>query len=312
MKRILIALVGLLVVAAAAYGQDDEWVKQQQEMIAQGYGTIFDTDAYMNGDYYITEDGRIALGTDPNSYGGRPTTDEERAEIERGWNTNDAAADRIRPTTDIGLFVDQVGFREGLYQTPLKDHIQGTDFRKYPFEDDLITHVLDYQLEDHTMIRCWINRYNRIHAFRIMIDPIYLLQDYCFEDYELTEYVLKSAGLYVSEDDRAAGTAVRDHAADHLGRNFYLTRYVDEDGIDLYIDIDTIYSAIPGRDPYNLMDEVFGDRSCDPNYIGACIPIVGYDLDCSDIPVRNFFVIGTDTHRFDGDQNGVCCEPYYK
>jgi micrococcal nuclease len=46
---------------------------------------------------------------------------------------------------------------------------------------------------------------------------------------------------------------------------------------------------------------------CDPNYRGACVPRVPYDLDCADIdgPV---YVVGVDVHRFDGDGDGVGCE----
>jgi micrococcal nuclease len=46
---------------------------------------------------------------------------------------------------------------------------------------------------------------------------------------------------------------------------------------------------------------------CDPNYTGACVPVVPYDLDCADIdgPVR---VVGDDIHRFDGDGDGYGCE----
>lgn len=221
-----------------------------------------------------------------------------------------ASADRIAPTADIGLFVDPDNFSEGLNLTPLKDHIQGIDSEPYPYNTGLIISIRDYKLEDDTMIRCWINRYNKIHAFRIIIDPIYYSQDYCFEDYELTEYVLQSTGLILSEDDRAAITAVKENQSDYLARNFYIERYVDD--IDLFIDISSIYASGSGRDPYNLMDEVFAGKSCDPNYIGACIPIVSYDMDCTDIPVRNFFVTGNDTHYFDGDKNGVCCEPYHQ
>jgi micrococcal nuclease len=49
-----------------------------------------------------------------------------------------------------------------------------------------------------------------------------------------------------------------------------------------------------------------GDR-CDPNYAGACVPVVPYDLDCRDVrgPVR---VVGDDIHRFDGNGDGVGCE----
>jgi hypothetical protein len=50
-----------------------------------------------------------------------------------------------------------------------------------------------------------------------------------------------------------------------------------------------------------------GSGGCDPNYRGACVPIVPYDLDCADIdgPV---YVVGVDIHRFDGDGDGVGCE----
>lgn len=50
-----------------------------------------------------------------------------------------------------------------------------------------------------------------------------------------------------------------------------------------------------------------GGSRCDPNYRGACVPIVPYDLDCADIdgPV---YVVGRDPHGFDGDGDGVGCE----
>jgi len=49
--------------------------------------------------------------------------------------------------------------------------------------------------------------------------------------------------------------------------------------------------------------------NCDPNYDGACVPIVSYDLDCPDVegPV---YVVGTDIHGFDRDGDGIGCEPY--
>ncbi len=48
---------------------------------------------------------------------------------------------------------------------------------------------------------------------------------------------------------------------------------------------------------------------CDPNYAGFCVPIVSYDLDCSDIQHR-VIVVGVDRHRFDGDGDGIGCESY--
>lgn len=48
--------------------------------------------------------------------------------------------------------------------------------------------------------------------------------------------------------------------------------------------------------------------ACDPNYTGACIPIVGYDLNCPDVGARDFQSIGNDRHRFDRDNDGIACE----
>jgi hypothetical protein len=49
--------------------------------------------------------------------------------------------------------------------------------------------------------------------------------------------------------------------------------------------------------------------SCDPNYTGYCVPIVGYDLDCADIGHR-VTVVGIDIHHFDADGDGLGCESY--
>lgn len=47
---------------------------------------------------------------------------------------------------------------------------------------------------------------------------------------------------------------------------------------------------------------------CDPSYPTVCIPPPPPDLDCSDIPYRNFTVVGLDPHGFDGDGDGIGCE----
>ncbi len=47
--------------------------------------------------------------------------------------------------------------------------------------------------------------------------------------------------------------------------------------------------------------------ACDPNYSGACVPIVPYDLDCPDIG-QLVLVVGTDIHKFDRDRDGRACE----
>ena len=48
---------------------------------------------------------------------------------------------------------------------------------------------------------------------------------------------------------------------------------------------------------------------CDPNYSGACVPIVSFDLDCADIG-ESVTVVGSDIHRFDADGDGAGCESY--
>jgi len=49
-------------------------------------------------------------------------------------------------------------------------------------------------------------------------------------------------------------------------------------------------------------------QNCDPSYPDVCIPPPPPDLDCSDIPYRNFRVLPPDPHRFDGDGDGIGCE----
>jgi hypothetical protein len=50
--------------------------------------------------------------------------------------------------------------------------------------------------------------------------------------------------------------------------------------------------------------------SCDPSYPSTCIPPkseVG-DLDCKDVSVKRFKVVGADPHGFDRDNDGIGCE----
>jgi micrococcal nuclease len=51
-----------------------------------------------------------------------------------------------------------------------------------------------------------------------------------------------------------------------------------------------------------------GTASCDSSYPTVCIPPPPPDLDCGDVPFRNFKVVGADPHRFDGNHDGVGCE----
>lgn len=70
---------------------------------------------------------------------------------------------------------------------------------------------------------------------------------------------------------------------------------------------DQVSAPVPDGEDYAVPEEVPADDGCDPNYEGACVPDVPYDLDCADIdgPV---YVVGSDPHGFDGDNDGVGCE----
>jgi micrococcal nuclease len=49
-------------------------------------------------------------------------------------------------------------------------------------------------------------------------------------------------------------------------------------------------------------------KNCDPSYPTVCIPPPPPDLDCADIPYKNFRVLPPDPHHFDGDHDGIGCE----
>jgi hypothetical protein len=48
--------------------------------------------------------------------------------------------------------------------------------------------------------------------------------------------------------------------------------------------------------------------NCDPSYPDFCIPPPPPDLNCPDIPQKNFTVLPPDPHNFDGNNNGIGCE----
>lgn len=50
------------------------------------------------------------------------------------------------------------------------------------------------------------------------------------------------------------------------------------------------------------------EAECDPSYPDVCIPPPPPDLDCKDIPYRNFRVLPPDPHHFDRDNDGIGCE----
>jgi len=54
--------------------------------------------------------------------------------------------------------------------------------------------------------------------------------------------------------------------------------------------------------------ELQESMNCDPSYPDFCIPVDSPDLDCGDIPQKNFEVLQPDPQRFDGDKDGIGCE----
>lgn len=65
--------------------------------------------------------------------------------------------------------------------------------------------------------------------------------------------------------------------------------------------VDTTAAPIPPLAPTG--------GNCDPSYPTVCIPSPPPDLDCKDIPYRNFTVLPPDPHNFDGGKkNGIGCE----
>jgi endonuclease YncB( thermonuclease family) len=50
------------------------------------------------------------------------------------------------------------------------------------------------------------------------------------------------------------------------------------------------------------------EQRCDPYYPDVCIPSPPPDLDCGQVPFRNFRVLPPDPHLFDADKNGIGCE----
>ncbi len=61
----------------------------------------------------------------------------------------------------------------------------------------------------------------------------------------------------------------------------------------------TVPPTVPPTDP--------PPSNCDPSYPTVCIPPPPPDLNCSDIPHRDFLVLQPDPHRFDGNKDGVGC-----
>lgn len=58
----------------------------------------------------------------------------------------------------------------------------------------------------------------------------------------------------------------------------------------------------------DMSNNNFRISGCDPAYPGICIPPPPPDLDCSEIPYKNFVALSPDPHGFDADHDGIGCE----
>jgi hypothetical protein len=77
----------------------------------------------------------------------------------------------------------------------------------------------------------------------------------------------------------------------------------------LYIPIVTTIENYQINKKYQSYDRNNANEAeCDPAYPDICIPSPPPDLDCGDIPFRNFRVVGSDPHWFDVDDDGWGCE----
>ncbi len=61
-------------------------------------------------------------------------------------------------------------------------------------------------------------------------------------------------------------------------------------------------------EPEPVPEQAQSENICDPSYPDVCIPPYPPDLDCGEIRYVNFKVIPPDSHRFDGDKDGIGCE----
>jgi micrococcal nuclease len=68
-----------------------------------------------------------------------------------------------------------------------------------------------------------------------------------------------------------------------------------------------MWKPTPTKKPY-VPPPSSGGKNCHPSYPTVCIPPPPPDLDCKDVSYRRFKVVGSDPHRFDGDNDGVGCE----
>ena len=216
-----------------------------------------------------------------------------------------ALADRITPTEQIGLFVDPDLFDKCITKSDLNKIIYERDTNTYDWSQAIFK---SYWFDDGSFLTLLVDqlgKYSRVSSIGFTFGPEWSLDSAYIQN--IIKTVLTCSGLPYTETDQAINTLVsqEEFLNETYGITYSRDYEVGSQDIDIYSWYWFNYYKI---DPYSRMK--YYHTSCDSNYVGACIPIVSYDLDCSDIGVRNFFAVGNDFHHFDSDGNGVCCEPY--
>jgi hypothetical protein len=51
-----------------------------------------------------------------------------------------------------------------------------------------------------------------------------------------------------------------------------------------------------------------GGDGCSAEYVGACVPDAGYDVNCPDLAESDFDSVGSDPYGLDRDGDGIACE----
>lgn len=117
--------------------------------------------------------------------------------------------------------------------------------------------------------------------------------------------------LFVSQGPTRTPTPTRtprptpDHTATQEAVNVVLREWADYRATQTAVIPTVIAQAIA-----HLETEADPASDCDANYADACIPIVGYDLDCPEVGYQDFRVVGDDPHGFNGDpeNDDIACE----
>ena len=215
-----------------------------------------------------------------------------------------ASAKKYTPDDKIGLFIDPELFQQCLYKTNLGSQITSYKTGQIGYAEVPTNRIYEqYDIKNSILLIDYLDlSMSKITSISLFFSrTFYRLRD--DEVYDVLETVLKCTGLLYNESAEVMKTVRKTY---YLNDSYYVFVFDDDrDYITVWIDD---YYTQTREDPYSKMSKY--NRSCDTNYVGACVPITSKDLECRDIGVRNFFVVGTDKHNFDADRNGVCCEPY--